>query len=73
MTRGAEMGGTKTEEHSNRTAVATLVLEEVGPVLGANLHSKTASEHLNRNRTGQGVHMRTNVHQASKRIVGVCM
>ena len=73
MTRGAEMGGTKTEEHSNRAAVAALVLEEVSPVLGADLHSKMASEHLNGNRTGQGVHMRTNVHQAFMRIVGVCM
>ena len=29
----AEMGGTKTEEHSNGAAVVALVLEKVSPVL----------------------------------------
>ena len=33
VTWGAEMGGTKTEEHSNGAAVVALVLEKVSPVL----------------------------------------
>ena len=37
----AEMGGPEAEVDSHRTAVATLVLQEVGPVLRAHLDTHT--------------------------------